>query len=215
MKLSIFLIMLFCSAGAVFSAEAELLEAEIKIGESSSGTENQATLYNSSDYDITLSNGNPVELYQLAGAMGLKDLAWKLKFAKYYDRFVAADVGFISATVLSGVSGAFLLFAYIGKFSGKSILEDKKTSDDQVFLNDNILAISCSLFGVAAIGIAGIISFTYLLIQTKSYRFKFIQAQSLVKQYNEFVRKKMNNVSFDINYNPISRSPGFVISMTF
>ena len=138
-------------------------------------------------YDIYRGNGDKVKLSKLIGEMGNSRLAENLKFGECYYGFMG---GLISCAATTGVL-AILGIAFTVFRNG---MEFKKYEYcQQEPLNEYMISAIC-MFSVGSVTLIGTIIFSIFFYKSSLYKLNVMQSQSLVKQYNKFLQKKLGIV---------------------
>ena len=143
-------------------------------------------------YDIYRGNGIKVKLSTLAFEMNNPYLAKNLIWGEAYNGFMAGLISFSVASALLDVLGiAFTLFQET-IYSGKSF---------NITETPGLIA-GISLLSTSVLTIAGMVMFAVFLYKSSGYHFNIIQANSIVNQYNKFLKEKLSlPLNFDVSVN--------------
>ena len=140
-------------------------------------------------YYVQLGSGEYVDLPFLARKMGNDRLAKDLTWGRYYNSF---KVGFFISLVTGialDVGGAILTVGYSTK---------DYVFGDTMYHQDTALGWGIALFTLSTFSLTGIITFAIGMAKGARYNYDLIKAKFLVDQYNGFVKRKYDKMSFDI-----------------
>jgi len=140
-------------------------------------------------YYVQLGSGEYIDLPFLARKMGNDRLAKDLTWGRYYNSF---KVGFFISLVTGialDVGGAILTVGYATK---------DYVFGDALYQVDAALGWGIALFTLSTFSITGIITFAIGMAKGARYNYDLIKAKLLVDQYNGFVKRKYDKMSFDI-----------------
>lgn len=140
-------------------------------------------------YYVQLGSGEYVDLPFLARKMGNERLAKDLTWGRYYNSF---KIGFF-ASLITGVAldvGAAILT--VGYATQDYVF------GDALYHQDAALGWGIALFALSTFSITGIITFAIGMAKGARYNYDLAKAKFLVDQYNGFVKRKYDGMSFDI-----------------
>ncbi len=141
-------------------------------------------------YDIFRGDGTKIKLSTLAKEMGNDYLYKNLLWGEAY-------YGFMAGLIVSIISG--VLMDVVG-LSFTLLQEKIYTNQNNPFQDNPNLITGVSLLSASIIPITGIFLFSFFMHKAYPYNMNIIQAQSIVNQYNEFLKKKLG-ITGDILYN--------------
>ncbi len=146
-------------------------------------------------FDIYRGNGEKVKLSKLIAEMGNTHLAKNLKFGECYYGLMG---GLISCSVTTGIllilGVAFTVFRNGMEFTKYKYCENEP-------LNEYMISAICML-SVGSVTLIGSIILGIFLYKSSQYKLNVMQAQSLIKQYNKFLQKKLGIVmDMDMSFN--------------
>lgn len=141
-------------------------------------------------FDLFRGDGTKVKLSTIVKEMGNNYLYKNLLWGESY-------YGFVSGLIVSIVIGSIMDVVGLGLtlFQEKIYTNKGNPFDD----NPNLIT-GISLLGASIIPITGIFIFSFFMYKAYPYNFNIIQTQTIVNQYNEFLRKKLG-IEGDILYN--------------
>lgn len=140
-------------------------------------------------YYVQLGSGEYVDLPFLARKMGNERLAKDLTWGRYYNSF---KVGFFISLVTGialDVGAAILTVGYATK---------DYVFGDALYRQDTALGWGITLFALSTFSITGIITFAIGMAKGARYNYNLVKAKFLVDQYNSFIKRKYDSMSFDI-----------------
>ena len=143
-------------------------------------------------YDVYRGSGEQVKLSDIAYEMNNSMLGDRLKLGECYYGFMG---GFAASTATTGVLWilgiAFTVFRNGFDFEK---YEYGQTEEINQYVTSAII-----MFGISGVTLIGSIVLGVFLYKAYRYKFSIVQAQSLVQQYNKFLRKKIGFVP-DVSY---------------
>ena len=143
-------------------------------------------------FDVYRGSGEIVKLSEIADEMGNSMLAERLRLGECYYGFMG---GFAACTATTGVllvlGIAFTVFRNGFDFAK---YEYGQTEEINQYMTSAII-----MFGISGVTLIGSIVLGVFLYKAYRYKFSILQAQSLVQQYNKFLRKKIGFVP-DVSY---------------
>lgn len=156
-------------------------------------------------YDVFRGDGKKVKLSTLVKEMGNEYLYKNLLWGEVY-------YGFLTGLIVSIVSATIMDLIAISL----TLIQEKIYIQSNPFENNPNLILGISLLGSSIVPITGIFLFSFFLAKSSPYHMNIIQAQSIVTQYNEFLKKKLG-ISFtsDILYNYKDSNLYFVMKIKF
>lgn len=140
-------------------------------------------------YYVQLGSGEYVDLPFLARKMGNERLAKDLTWGRYYNSF---KVGFF-ISLITGIAldvGAVILT--VGYATKDYVF------GDALYRQDTALGWGITLFALSTFSITGIITFAIGMAKGARYNYNLVKAKFLVDQYNSFIKRKYDSMSFDI-----------------
>lgn len=143
-------------------------------------------------FDVYRGNGDAVRLSALADEMGNSMLADRLRLGERYYGFMG---GFAACTATTGVllvlGIAFTVFRNGFDFAKYEYCQTEEVNE--------YMASAIAMFSVSAVTLIGSIVLGVFLYKAYCYKFSILQAQSFVRQYNKFLKKKLGWIP-DVSY---------------
>ena len=208
--ISLFLVMSFSSLSAQDATDDKLMTYEEQKAVLHEGTfrfnpVNANKMENDIPYQVFFGNGDKTKLSLLAEKMESPVVARNLKWGEAFPYFAAGLTASILTMLSLDIAGAICISVYWLQFSSNNTYG--YTADAAV----NYAGIT--LFALSGLGLAGIIVFAVLFAKSARYRLNYLQAQSIVKQYNTFLKRKLGiPLDMDINYNVPDKKIGLLFS---
>lgn len=146
-------------------------------------------------FDIYRGNGDKVKLSKLIAEMGNPYLAKNLKFGECYYGLMGGLISCAATTGILLILGiAFTVFRNGLEFKMYEYCEKEP-------LNEYMISAIC-MFSVGSVTLVGSIILSVFLYKSSLYKLNVMQSQSLVKQYNKFLQKKLGIVmDLDMSFN--------------
>lgn len=140
-------------------------------------------------YYVQLGSGEYVDLPFLARKMGNERLAKDLTWGRYYNSFkVGFFISLITGIALD-VGGTILTVGYATQ---------DYVFGDSLYHQDAALGWGIALFALSTFSITGIITFAIGMVKGARYNYNLVKAKFFVDQYNGFIKRKYDGMSFDI-----------------
>ena len=140
-------------------------------------------------YYVQLGSGEYVDLPFLARKMGNERLAKDLTWGRYYNSFkVGFFISLITGIALD-VGGTILTVGYATQ---------DYVFGDSLYHQDAALGWGITLFALSTFSITGIITFAIGMAKGARYNYNMVKAKFFVDQYNGFIKRKYDGMSFDV-----------------